>query len=416
MSIAVLYFVQILFVVVFVICAAAPLYVIPREIYRPKWVLILAWAGYGALSVALPMLWWNDLLTMVFLTIYYLAVGRLCYYKSKMGWICQIISSAVMWGAQYIAIYVTMQVWMILQPELIVTSYLMAALKGCFMMLGAFLLCMVLRKRYADGRYLKIKGMILVPLCSMVLMFLYAIGSDVFLIRYGYQWIIIYCILIVIINLYCMYFWYDVAKNGELKHQLKLMEQQNELTLQYYRDMEENYNRSRKIIHDIRNHLYAIEESNKIDNNEYVQDMHEMLNSLGMKFYTENRMLNIVLNDKLKGLDSEQVDCKLGGLVLDFISDMDITTIFANLLDNAREAKIASEHFYLQIRGNKIQDFTIINMKNPAWNGYQEGVSTKQGHEGLGLVNVRQAVEKYGGEMKVEQKDGIFSVTIVFAR
>ena len=27
-----------------------------------------------------------------------------------------------------------------------------------------------------------------------------------------------------------------------------------------------------------------------------------MLNSLGMKFYTENRMLNIILNDKLKML------------------------------------------------------------------------------------------------------------------
>lgn len=416
MSMAVLYFVQTLFVVVFVVCSAAPLHVIPREIRRPGWVLVLAWTGYGGLSVALPMLWWNDLFTMVFMTIYYLAVGRLCYYKSKMGWICQMIATAIMWSAQYIAIYASMQVAVMLQPDMVVLSYLLAALKGFFMIGGTFLLCVVLRKRYADGRYLKIKGMILVPLCSVGLMFLYAIGSDVFLIRYGYQWIIIYCVLIMILNLYCMYFWYDVAKNGELKQQLKLMKQQNELTLQYYRDMEENYNRSRKIIHDIRNHLHAIEESNKIDKNEYIQNMHEMLNSLGMKFYTENRMLNIVLNDKLKGLAPEQVDCNLGGVALEFISDMDITTIFANLLDNAREAETEAEHFSLLIRANRIQDFIIINIKNPSPNGYQEGISTKQGHEGLGLVNVRQALEKYGGEMKVEQKDGIFSVTMVFAR
>ena len=83
-------------------------------------------------------------------------------------------------------------------------------------------------------------------------------------------------------------------------------------------------------------------------NSSYFQDVHGMLNSLGMKFYTSNRILNIVLNDKLKRLDPEQVECNLGEAALDFLADADVTTIFANLLDNALEAGEGKEGFWLK--------------------------------------------------------------------
>ena len=121
-----------------------------------------------------------------------------------------------------------------------------------------------------------------------------------------------------------------LVRRGEerrVETQIGLMEQQRELTVQYYEDLEENYSESRKIIHDIRNHLHAIERKYELEQSGYIDDVHAMLNSLGMKFYTENRMLNIILNDKLKMLPSEQVDCNLGGISLEFLSDMDITTI-----------------------------------------------------------------------------------------
>ncbi|MDE7067770.1 MAG: ATP-binding protein, partial [Schaedlerella arabinosiphila] len=43
------------------------------------------------------------------------------------------------------------------------------------------------------------------------------------------------------------------------------------------------------------------------------------------------------------------------------------------------------------------------------------GLSSKPGHEGLGLQNVRQALEKYQGEMEIRKEEGIFSVTLLFA-
>src|SRR5699024_1187154 len=122
--------------------------------------------------------------------------------------------------------------------------------------------------------------------------------------------------------------WYDVAANQELKHRYRLLQQQKELIHQYYEDMEKNYSESRKLIHDIRNHLQVLEQANKMGESHYFEDLHQMLDSLGMRFYSDNRMLNIVLNDKLKKLPREQTECSLRDVRLDFLSDMDLTTIF----------------------------------------------------------------------------------------
>lgn len=139
-----------------------------------------------------------------------------------------------------------------------------------------------------------------------------------------------------------------------------------------------------------------------------------MLNSLGLKFYSDNRMLNMILNDKLKKLEPGQAECNMGGISLDFLADMDVTTIFANLLDNAIEAGENKKNFWIKIRGEQIQDFTVVKIWNPYSEVYAPGRSGKQGHEGIGLENVRHTVEKYHGALNIETKDGIFSVTAVF--
>lgn len=257
--------------------------------------------------------------------------------------------------------------------------------------------------------------MLLVPVISTILVFLFLISSDVFLLRFGYEWLIVYCVLVLVINLYCLYFWYDVSKTQELKHKLELMRQQNELTHQFYADLESNYAKSRKVIHDIRNHLQMLEQSQKFAESQgYVADMHQMLNALGMTHYTDNRMLNMILNDKLKLLDQEQFHCSLMGVRLDFLTEMDTTTIFANLLDNALEEREGNEHFRLQLQGEQIQDFCVIKMSNTTRGTYIPGTSSKTGHEGIGLENVRNAVEKYHGEVQTVQKGELFSVTLLF--
>lgn len=396
-------------------CALMLVHAIPAEREESRWKKILGWVGYGAVAAIVPAVWKLDMLTIGILSIYYIVMARLLYFRSKKGAVYQIIYCVMLLITEYMAFIANAYVRIVMQPEEIIADGIWIVLRVLFLFMGTLALRAIICRRFADAQHMKIKGMIIVPLFSMVLLFLYLAASDIFMVRYGYYWVFVYCILLLVINLYCLYFWYDVAKSGELKHRLKLMQQQRELTLQYYEDMEENYNRSRKIIHDIRNHLHVIEQSSRMEDKSYIDDVHAMLNSMGMKFYTENRMLNIVLNDKLKNFSQEQVKCNLGGIELDFIADLDITTIFANLLDNAVEEGKGKKDFRIQIRGEQIQDFIIIKITNPFVKNAMSGKSSKPGHEGLGLQNVRRAVEKYHGDMEIRQEEGNFSVTLLFA-
>lgn len=374
------------------------------------------WIIYAFLTVMIPAIWRDDAITITGLTLYYVLAGYLLYHRNKIGVLYQVGFMFFLYATQMISIYTAIKLQKIYILENRTCAYIMILLKACLLVVVTFLLRMLIRKRFLSVQpRFKIRGMILVPVISMILIFGFAVSSDVFLLRFGYEWLVIYCALVLVINLYCFYFWYDVSKTQELKHKLELMRQQNELTHQFYADLESNYVKSRKVIHDIRNHLQMLEQSQKFaESQNYVADMHQLLNALGMTYYTDNRMLNIILNDKLKQLNQEQVQCSLMGVRLDFLSEMDTTTIFANLLDNALDAGKENEHFRLELRGEQIQDFSIIKMSNTTNGTYIPGKSSKTGHDGIGLENVRNAVAKYHGEMQTDQKGEIFSVTLLF--
>lgn len=413
MNTMVLFFIQIIDMAVLIGCVMSVTCAIPGGIEEKRWKKAAAWIIYGALALFLPMLGY-DLLTILVLAVWNVLTGYLLYFHSKMGMVCQIMYHAFLMLAQYMALMIAADIFSILQVEL-QTYILMLETLRCILLIGVTLILRyMIRKGFQDAPHLKIKGMVIVPMFSAILIFMYLIAGDVFFVRYGYYWCLVFGLLLIVMNLYCLYFWYDVAKNKELRHTVELMEQQRDLTLQYYKEMEKNYDKSRTIIHDIRNHLNAIEQKYKIEDREYIDDVHTMLNSMGMKFYTENRMLNIILNDKLKGIPQDRVDCNLGGIGLEFIADIDITTIFANLLENAVEAGRGHDDFRVKIRGEEIQDFTIVKISNPLYVPYQEGKSAKSGHEGIGLQNVKKAVEKYQGEIQIQTAGQMFSVTLLF--
>ena len=389
-----------------------------RNLRRLRILRAAAWLGYAALTVLIPNLGRNDLLTIAVLSVYYVWIGYLLYHRDKVGILYQFGFMFLMYATQMISIVAGSELYVMFGLEYITYLYVKILLKAGLLLIVTFVFRILIQRRFVSAQpRFKLRGMILVPIISMILIFWFTVSSDVFFIRFGFGWLIVYCALVLVINLYCLYFWYDVSKVQELKYKLELTRQQNELTHQFYADLEENYAKSRKIIHDIRNHLQMLEQSQKYAEMQgYFEDVHQMLNALGITYYTDNRMLNIILNDKLKSLRHEQVTCQLRGVSLDFLSEMDTTTIFANLLDNALEAAGGTKDFKLQIEGEQIQDFCVIKLSNTTGGTYVPGLSEKAGHEGIGLENVQNPVEKYHGTMQTGQKGQIFSVTLMFPK
>ncbi len=225
-------------------------------------------------------------------------------------------------------------------------------------------------------------------------------------------------------NIFITKIFESISKNNEMKNELLLYEQQANLNYEYYNSLENKYKNSRKIIHDIKNHLQTIEslykDKEEIVAASYTEDLYKIFNKLEQRYYTYNKVLNIILNDKIEFAEKfgVKLDCKIGDVELDFIKDIDLTTIFTNLLDNAiDEVKEFDENKEVYLKVDKFNDFLVINTHNdlkskPLKDG-DKFKTTKKNHSGLGLQNVKVAIEKYNGNMKVNFEDKCFKVNIV---
>lgn len=163
----------------------------------------------------------------------------------------------------------------------------------------------------------------------------------------------------------------------QLAQELRAFQIQSELQYKYYEDMERKYRESRKILHDMKNHLQAVESlyregagSNADEEsrgNRYVKDLYHMVNMLGEKFYSSNHMLNIICNDKLSAARRRgiRVVAEIGDVDFSDLKDIDITTIFANLLDNATDAAAESgQDRFIEMKIQEIQNFRVISIIN----------------------------------------------------
>lgn len=235
--------------------------------------------------------------------------------------------------------------------------------------------------------------------------------------------IVINIIFILFLNVYLTYLFHTISQNNDLKNEIALYEQKADLQYEYYNNLEKKYESSRKVIHDMKNHLQSMEQLYDMEEHQrgkkYSDDIMGLLNSFSQDYYTTNSVLNIVINDKVElgktyGID---ITCKLNDVSLDFMREIDVTTIFANLLDNAIEAaKEITDNPYIILKANKVREFIVISIINSSKDkAVQKGdklLSRKKNHEGLGLGNVKMALEKYEGHMRIDEDEDVFKVNL----
>ncbi len=261
--------------------------------------------------------------------------------------------------------------------------------------------------------------------------------------------------LLIGLNIYFCVLVDVMSENHRLENERNLYRAQARMQHRYYEQEEAKYEASRKLIHDIRNHIRAMEalyagedirtdaagnlsgdafgdvgtdacEEGKAGENacraeRYAGDIHRMLNGFQQKYYTSEKLLNIILNDKARAMQRLGVreDMKVGELSLDFMRETDITALFANLLDNAVAAAGESSRKYVRLRVNRVRQFLSVTVENGCDTEPVKAAgafrSRREGHEGLGLKIIRQTVEQYGGDLQMDWRDGVFTAKVMLA-
>jgi len=221
-------------------------------------------------------------------------------------------------------------------------------------------------------------------------------------------------------GLYFLFVQLASARHTEQENQL--MKQQSEMQLKAYERLSEQYNESLCIVHDMRKHIRSLDtliEKNSDMTADYQQTLYNELNRFYPNFRSDNQMLAVVINNEITRAKHLSIDIQLNieKIDLGFISAIDITTIFSNLLDNAIEACAeVAENKCIKINMIQQMNFITVNIRNPYNTIDSSGDvlrSTKEGHFGIGLENVRKALEKYGGTLNIKTNNMTFAVTAI---
>ena len=224
------------------------------------------------------------------------------------------------------------------------------------------------------------------------------------------------------INLLTAYLIFKTSKNGEIKYENELLQQQSMTQMTLYRDLLEKYDESQRTAHDVKRHLKIL--SGLIGDEDrarkYLEEFIEETEKMKPQFKSKNAILDVIINHKILQAELKGIEFTVDYTDVDmsFISDMDITIMLANALDNSYEAVEALEKNRRQVKLiiTKMSDFLLINISNTYNNVEQKPdgkfVTTKKNHSGLGLKNVQKAVEKYDGIYKAEVIEDKFKVKI----
>lgn len=237
----------------------------------------------------------------------------------------------------------------------------------------------------------------------------------------------VYIFLIIYICVFsAMIIMYVIEKSGYerkmLEERARLLKQNSKRTLEWNRERD-------LLIHDIKNHIFVLEEIIKAKDIKRAQEYIDGLRESGLEGKYIVRTGNIVINALLgekggqakeKGIHFTVASDDMGG---SFVEDQAWCVILSNLVDNAIEAcqKLENEKFISITLENTPYGINIIvenNYKELMVNKEGELITTKKdkSDHGFGYQSVRRAIEKYKGTLKYTYTEEVFSINIVLYR
>lgn len=204
------------------------------------------------------------------------------------------------------------------------------------------------------------------------------------------------------------------------KTYLKLAAYQAEQSARHLGEVRSIHTEMRGYKHDFHHHLQALKgqlEAGEIERALlYIDELDNQLMNVDTLLKTGNVSLDAILSAKIAQAKAEGISVTVKAAVPDTltISDVELSIVAGNLLDNAIEAcrTAAGERFiriYMTIKG-KMLYFSMLNSAGEKQK--KKGSlfsSSKKGLHGFGLRRAEAIIEEHGGWVKYNSEDGAFT-------
>lgn len=218
----------------------------------------------------------------------------------------------------------------------------------------------------------------------------------------------------------------QILKENKLKAQNELMQNKLDMQYKYYLNIQESHMKVKKLYHDINNHICCIDnlKNNSSEVDEYINNLKCEIKDFKCIYNTGNMILDIIINEKSKVCTNKGINftCDINFSKVNFIKQIDVSSIFDNILDNAIEAcdKITDEDIdkYIRIKGTIIKSFFIIKCENSKVNSvkiHKDILLTDKIDKfmhGIGIQSIKSSLEKYNGEILFEDEKNKFMINI----
>ena len=215
-----------------------------------------------------------------------------------------------------------------------------------------------------------------------------------------------------------------------LKTENKMLLELETLSENHIKDMELMMEKNRIQTHDMKHHLLVLREYGQEKQWDslmsYLNELSEDILAKKKTGWTQTGILDTLLEQKKTKAESKGIEVRVQAdriVGLPF-SDMEICTLFSNLLDNAIEAceKIEDDRRWVAIQITRKSGMLYLTISNSIKDrpAEQEGklITNKQNHQlhGYGIKSVQKIVRKYEGDFSYQIRESEFIVTITFWR
>lgn len=276
---------------------------------------------------------------------------------------------------------------------------------------------------------LKQSLLFLLPLASIILLHgIVVITMIVDVPQSIYIVLIVSTILLMYSNIVVFWVHESMVRTQQENIEYKLQKQKTEIDTEYYSLLQNQYENSNIIIHDIKRHLMSVKElanHNDCDNIlKYIDDLYGEYDIKYLRKYSNHKLINAIINRYMEMCKTFGIDfyCDIRDIDFSFISDANMTAILDNLLENAIEAAKDSELKTIELtikESNK--NFVAINLENSCTTAPKKSggelITTKTDKEvhGYGIRSIKRIAKEYNGNINYsfDEKTMTFVFTVV---
>ena len=233
-----------------------------------------------------------------------------------------------------------------------------------------------------------------------------------------------YLVITLSILFFIVYYALTVRKDSYDEFRQKIAEFDYIRNQSEVENIKKMYNNARKIRHNYKSAVMGLKQMlASCEYEKIYKYLDEMIDNINFDEeyirYCDNSIVNYILNQKAKLCKNKDIDfkCMVGGNFKN-ISDVDLSILFGNLLDNAIEAAQQAENAFVSVNIYCLSDIKIVieNSVKAKESGKEYSFKTNKvdaDNHGLGVKSIYEIVEKNNGSIDYQIVNQIMVCNII---